>query len=145
MAAAERYVLRAILVDDPEVSRTLALAGEHTLERLHDLLREAFGWHDDHLYSFWLSGVFWDEDTEYTAPVEAEPGAQTAAVRLDELGLRPGQTIAYVFDFGDEWRVELEVLEAGPAAGPLPAILAREGEAPPQYPRPENDELGAGG
>lgn len=145
MAAAERYVLRATLVDDPAVSRTLALAGEHTLEQLHHLLREGFCWHDDHLYSFWLSGVFWDVESEYTSPVEAEPGALTAQVRLDALGLRPGQTIAYVFDFGDEWAVELEVLEVGPAEGPLPAIVSSEGEAQPQYPPADDEELGAGG
>ena len=145
MAAAERYVLRATLVDDPEVSRTLALAGRRTLEQLHHLLREAFGWHDDHLYSFWLSGVFWDVESEYTSPVDAEPGARTAQARLDELGLQPGQTIAYVFDFGDEWLVELEVVEIGPAEGPLQAIVASEGEAPPQYPPPDGEELGAAG
>ncbi len=142
----QRYVLRATLNDYPDVSQTLALGEEHTLELLHTLLRAAFGWHDDHLYSFWLDGRFWgDPATEYTSPVEAEPGARTARVRLADLGVRASQEIAYVFDYGDEWRVRIEVLEIGPAEGPLPAVLASEGEPPPQYPTVDEEELGGDG
>ena len=63
-----------------------------------------------------------------------EPDAASARVQLDRLGLRIGQRIAYVFDFGDEWRVRLTLVEIRPAgAEPCPPILERRGEAPPQY------------
>jgi hypothetical protein len=44
------------------------------------------------------------------------------------------QCIAYVFDFGDEWRVRLklvDVRDAGDAPGT--ALLDSRGAAPPQY------------
>src|SRR2546430_8871822 len=56
-----------------------------TLFRSHRVLRRAFNWYDDHLYSFWLSGVYWDgPETEFTAPSEfGESDARSAAaVRL---------------------------------------------------------------
>jgi hypothetical protein len=137
---ANEYVLDAKLVDHRGVRRELAVAGSETLDDLHHLLRGAFEWDDDHLYSFWLNGEFWSDPTaEYTSPIEAEPGAQTADVALDELGLEPGQEIGYIFDFGDQWRVLLRIEEIRPSRGTPARVLRSMGEAPPQYAPIEND------
>ena len=136
------YVFRAELAADPDVRRTLALAEEHTLEDLHGLLRAEFRWDDPHLYSFWLSGRFWDgPETEYSAPDGLEEsGARTARTPIGELGLEQGQRIAYLFDYGDSWEVEITVAETKDAGGDAyPQVLERVGEAPPQYP-PLEDE-----
>src|SRR2546426_2278908 len=112
--AADTYIFRAALVGFRGVSRKLAVRGDETLADLHQLLQFAFEWQDDHLYSFWLSGKFWDRqsDTEYTC--WPERGERSARVRLDRLGLGVRQKIAYVFDFGDEWRVRLTLVEIRP-------------------------------
>jgi hypothetical protein len=98
----------------------------------------------DHLYSFWLDGKFWgDDETEYTLPFELdERGAKSAEVPMSTLGLVRGQKIAYIFDFGDEWRVTLELREI--RDGGETGILERNGEPPPQYPdlEDEDDEVG---
>jgi hypothetical protein len=130
------YVFRAKLGADPKVVRKLALAEEQTLEDLHELLRAEFGWDDPHLYSFWLSGRFWDgPETEYTAPFELEESeAKSAATPLGKLSLEQGQKIAYLFDFGDNWEVEITVGEIRDAGdGTYPQVLERRGDAPPQY------------
>jgi len=135
--ASDTFIFRASLVGFRGVSRKLAIRGDETLADLHQLLHFAFEWDDDHLYSFWLSGTFWDPQrgSEYTCPSPwLEPGKQSARVRLDRLGLQIGQKIAYVFDFGDEWRVRLTLAEIRSAgAGECPPILESRGEAPPQY------------
>lgn len=135
------YFLTAELAAYPEVSRRLAAPGNETLDDLHHLLRSSFGWDDDHLYAFWLNGEFWSgSETEYTSPVEAEPETKTAEVTLDDLDLRTGQEIAYLFDFGDEWRVLLRVEEIRPKRGTKGRVLRSLGEAPPQYaPLSENE------
>jgi hypothetical protein len=131
----EALVFEAELVDHRGVRRRIAVAADQTLEDLHVALREAFEWWDDHLYSFWLDGQFWDDrESEYTAPVEAEPGTKTADATLASLDLEVGREIAYVFDFGDQWRVRLKLAERRPAGKePLPAVVDRVGAAPPQY------------
>jgi hypothetical protein len=64
-------------------------------------------------------------------------------VKLAGLGLLPGATIAYIFDFGDEWRVLLTVLTTAPADQErYPRILASRGDAPPQNEEEEDDEPG---
>jgi Plasmid pRiA4b ORF-3-like protein len=125
---------------DSRVTRRLALRADETLVALHRLIQEAFEWNDDHLYSFWLDGTFWgDKRSEYTAPFELEEsGAASADVEIGRLGLERGQRVAYVFDFGDEWRVALRVREI--RDGGETGILAREGDPPPQYPDYEDEE-----
>ena len=59
---ADVYVFRAALVGFRGVSRKLAVGAYGTLEDVHRLMQAAFGWDDDHLYAFWLSGKFWDRE-----------------------------------------------------------------------------------
>jgi hypothetical protein len=56
-------------------------------------------------------------------------------VPLAELDLDVGTRIAYVFDYGDEWRVVLTLRERVEDAGAAsPRVIERRGTAPPQYP-----------
>jgi Plasmid pRiA4b ORF-3-like protein len=141
------FVLRADLIGFPEVRRTIGIREDQTLEDVHRALQAAFGWDDDHLYSFWLKGKFWAEDgSEYTHPFHAEqpnplggfalgPPPKSSAVAVRRLKLETGQRIAYLFDFGDEWRVTLTVREVrGDDGRPYPRLLESLGDAPPQYP-----------
>jgi pRiA4b ORF-3-like protein len=132
---AQEYVFDADLLDT-SAGCQVALREDQTLVDLHQTLQRAFRWDDDHLFSFWLSGEFWARDgSERTAPFDLEPGQQGADVRLGSLGLTEGQRIAYLFDFGDEWRVLLTLAAIRPlVASEHPAILEHRGEAPPQYP-----------
>lgn len=119
------------------MSRTLAVRSDKTLEDLHRLLQGTFEWDDDHLYAFWPSGKFWDREpgAGFGRPGFCrDSGDRSARTRLDRLGLEVGQTLAYVFDFGDEWRVRLKLVDVREAAGaPATAILDSRGAAPPQY------------
>ena len=135
------YLFDASLVGFPEVRRRVAVGADQTLHDLHEGMRNAFGWADDHLYSFWLSGEFWAQDgSEYTAPIDLEEGQRSADVPVASLELEEGDRIAYVFDFGDEWRVEIGVAGSEPAnAISYPTVVRSEGEAPPQYPDVEED------
>jgi hypothetical protein len=133
--ASDAITFRASLDGFPGVERDVTVRSDQTLVDVHRVLQEAFGWDDDHLYSFWLDGEFWGSaESEYTAPFELEPGQKSARVKLAGLGLQPGATIAYVFDFGDCWQVLLTVLTSAPAGDErFPRVVARRGEAPPQY------------
>jgi len=132
--AQQAFVFHARLIDYRGVARTVAVRGDQTLVDLHSILQQAFEWDDEHLYSFWLTGRFWDATREYTAPFEIGPPARSAEACLDGLGLELGQRIAYIFDFGDEWRVGLTLKEiAAAGGGSYPRILDSRGDAPPQY------------
>ena len=136
----QTYVFRAELVGFESVRRTVTVRDDLTLVDLHYALQSAFGWDDDHLYSFWLNGKFWSaEDGHYMHPFHAasiDPPGRSACARLDELDLREGQPIAYVFDFASEWRVALTLKEKRPVEGRAVArCIEKVGAAPPQYAR----------
>ena len=112
--------------------------GDATLDDLNELLREEFAWDDPHLYSFWLDGEYWgDAETELDRPVrpgERRPAFGGGILSRKAPTLREGQRLAYVFDFGDEWRVAITVEQIAEAVDPpLGLILERSGVAPPQY------------
>ncbi len=115
-------------------ARVAVGAGQH-LSALHDAIQEAFGWFDDHLYSFWLNGEFYGgEEFEYTSPEIPDEGCLTADLPIVELDLPLGAKIAYVFDFGDDWRVRLTLRDrADSDGGDYPRVLNRTGTPPPQY------------
>jgi hypothetical protein len=75
--APDAITFRAILDGFPDVERDVTVRSDQTLAALHRVLQQAFGWDDDHLYSFWLDGEFWgSEESEYTSLRAIEPGLQ---------------------------------------------------------------------
>lgn len=156
--AKQAYVFSAKLDGWRAVHRMIAVSADQTLADVHDVLQAAFDWDNDHLYAFWLDGRFWSRDgTEYVHPFGlegdpfagwdlpiAKPRRKSAKVPLNRLRLTKGQRIAYVFDFGDEWRVRLTLRHiVAVDGGPYPRILKSVGEAPPQYPDHDEDEAAA--
>jgi hypothetical protein len=156
--AKQTYVFNAKLDGWQGVRRTIVARTDQTLADLHDALQAAFDWDNDHLYAFWLDGKFWSRDgTEYVHPFGlagdpfagwdlpiAKPGRKSAEVLLSRLRLTKGQRIAYLFDFGDEWRVRLTLRHVvADDGGPYPRILESVGDAPPQNPNDGEDEEAA--
>lgn len=155
ISAMEAFAFQAVLVpyapfvDWPAepVVRTIAVREDQTLEQLHEAMRIAFGWADAHMYSFWMSGKWWDsESVRYQTPFELDPDdedTRSGRVAVANLSLRKGKTIAYLFDFGDEWRVLLKVVDRWEADDETyPQIVEASGTPPPQYAPLDDDDDG---
>ena len=132
---------RSVFVFDAElrnvngVRATVAVGGHEHLTALHNSIQQAFNWGDDHLYSFWLDGEFWSRDgEELVRPGTPDTDSRTADVPVAELRPEIGSRIAYVFDYGDEWRVMLTLRERVDGGDAMPRVSDRRGTAPPQYP-----------
>ena len=130
------YRFLARLEHEREVWRRIEVRGDQTLHDLHNAMQEAFDWDDDHLYAFFLSGIAWDESTEYVAPLGE--GRHATRYRLEHLPLRERQRILYIFDFGDEWRhtITVEAIARGGVASgaTYPRITEQRGRSVEQYP-----------
>jgi Plasmid pRiA4b ORF-3-like protein len=129
------FVFEAELLNVSGVSAKVAVAGHEHLTALHDAIQQAFNWENDHVYSFWLDGEFWGDATaELVIPGAPDTDSRTADVPVDELRLKAGARIAYVFDYGDDWRVLLTLQEQLGGGEPVRRVVERRGTAPPQYP-----------
>ena len=134
------FLFDAELLNVSGVNAKVAVAGHEHLTALHDAIQQAFTWENDHLYSFWVDGQFWgDAAAERVVPGAPDTDSKTADVPVDELRLKIGAEIAYVFDYGDEWRVMLTLRERINGSDAIPRVSDRRGTAPPQYP-PLEDE-----
>jgi hypothetical protein len=112
--------------------RRLELPSAMTLDRLHAVLQETFGWSNFGPHSF---VTFYGE---FGSP--ALPGSRAArrgAARRDETGVTLSQVadedddeIAYLYGYEDEWRVDIEVeqiLAAAPGVA-YPRCTRGQGE-----------------
>jgi len=112
----------------------LAAYGGFSDDELEDLIAEAAASMD-------LSVS--DVQALLDAPVEESvENRDVRQARLGELGLEPGDTFLYLYDFDREWRfgVQLEARSARGSAQELPRVLERVGEAPGQYAIWDDDE-----
>lgn len=104
---------------EPTVVRVLDVPAGVLLAELHDLLQVAIGWTDSHLHQFVADDARYgmpdtdaldDERDETGVPLRALPARFT-----------------YLYDFGDGWEHEMEVIGAG---GDRPGVVAGEGACP---------------
>jgi hypothetical protein len=135
---------------NPDISRTIQMRGDQTLEDLHDVIFDAFDREEEHLYEFQFGKGRKDPNAAtYTAPVPfgmdfGDPTVTglTDEVTIDELKLKVRQTFRYWFDFGDDWmhKIKVKAIDDEVPSDEFPKIIGRVGESPPQYPYYEDEE-----
>jgi hypothetical protein len=119
---------------DPDVWRVIEIREDQTLGDLHYAIQVAVDFDADHLYSFYMSNRAWDEKTEYSSPYAKGPSAR--GVKIRDLNLRMKQRFLYLFDYGDDHRFEVQLVEVDPQAPKredYPRIVESHGEDPVQY------------
>jgi hypothetical protein len=114
--------------------RTIAVPGDIPLDFLANTILDAYEFDHDHLDRFTYTDRF--GVPRYVNHPYLEEAPSTEEVRVGDLPLTPGDTLTYLFDFGDSWRfkVQLERIDAPDAEIASPAVLESQGEAPEQYP-----------
>lgn len=132
------YIFKASL--DAKTWRRIAIPAMLTLDALSDAILSAFDFDDDHLYQFSYRDRFGITRRVLHPYMEESPS--TAEVTVGETPLRPGMSMEYLFDFGDNWQFDVRLEEIGPADARVkkPKILEKRGAAPPQYPDFEDEE-----
>ncbi|MBU0757606.1 MAG: plasmid pRiA4b ORF-3 family protein [Nanoarchaeota archaeon] len=116
--------------------RKIEMKSEDTLVDLQNAIQSAFKLDNDHLYSFFMDNIFYSRDynMEYTDPRMPE-GRRTADVPIGMFDLKFSQKFAYIFDFGDEHRFNIEVVgfEKIKKRAKYPRVIESKGRALRQY------------
>ena len=117
---------------EPPIWRRIHVPSAIPLCCLHNVFQAVMGWTDSHLHQFEKDGKSWgipqyfeDEDLD----VVDEGGVPLGKVLHAE-----GDSLLYVYDFGDNWRhaVVLESIVASDTASNRPVCLAGERRCPPE-------------
>ncbi|MCZ7544435.1 MAG: plasmid pRiA4b ORF-3 family protein [Anaerolineae bacterium] len=123
------YTLHVALPGTGRVWRKIEMRADQTLQDLHAAIQKAFGWDADHLYSFFMSGRAWDNETEYCMPEGLDPYGYPIP---DMGGLWPGWVEGEEDDADEEGLTEADAPVPGaPAPGALETgvgPLVSEGE-----------------
>lgn len=125
---------------DHKCYRMISLPAYTTLADLHLAIQQLFDFDNDHLYAFFLNGT-----THYKAGnVYADPRGMVEPPEypadqftLEEIGLRPGKEMLYLFDFGDNWMFLIQVVAIAPQTTSTRKafkLIESKGESPAQYP-----------
>ncbi|MFN8493479.1 MAG: plasmid pRiA4b ORF-3 family protein [Caldilineaceae bacterium] len=134
------YIFKVAL--DKNLWRRIAIPANDMLEDLSDAILAAYEFDHDHLYRFIYPNRFGGHD-EVNHPYMEEEPPFTTEVRIGDLPLRPGETMIYHFDFGDDWKfaVTLERIDPPDRRQQQAKLLEKQGDAPEQYPSWESYEV----
>jgi Plasmid pRiA4b ORF-3-like protein len=112
----------------PPIWRRLQLSADTSLATLHNIIQIAFGWDDYHLHLFHTPyGEFGQADANLGHRAEAP-------VTLEQVAPTAGDKIAYTYDFGDDWNLDIivEKLLAPEPATSYPRCIGGRRAAPPE-------------
>jgi hypothetical protein len=116
-----RVVLSGV---EPTVARVIDAPASATLPELHELLQATIGWTDSHLHQFVTSAATYGMEIPGEEVWPEDQRDETAALLTDL-----GAGFEYLYDFGDGWTHDVEVLGPG---GPAPGCVDGYGVCPPE-------------
>ncbi|UKP01023.1 plasmid pRiA4b ORF-3 family protein [Nostoc sp. UHCC 0870] len=125
-----------------KIWRRIAIPHDYSLYDLSSTILESVNFDDDHLHEFSYKSRFgWTGRVSHPSGCEP-PFSNEYLIEDLSLYLKVGQTINYLFDYGDSWqfKLHLESIEPDNVEIKEPTILNSYGTAPEQYPSWDEDE-----
>jgi hypothetical protein len=126
------YQLRITLREiRPPIWRLVQVPDALRLNRLHNVLQTVIGWTDSHLHRFEQDGKHWGvPEHDGHDEIEIIDESQTT---IGAVLTTPGDSMLYIYDFGDNWRHDVELEQVLPASGAVrPVCIAGERHCPPE-------------
>src|SRR5258708_6931907 len=128
------YQLKVALQEiEPPIWRQIQVPSSITLAQLHNVLQEAMGWENYHLYDFDAAGQHFgepDPDDDFNDRNVIDAGA----TKLSTVASQVGATLRYEYDFGDGWEHEIiveRVMEPEKSVH-YPVVIDGERACPPE-------------
>jgi hypothetical protein len=134
------HILRASL--KPRLYRDVEIDSAASLSALAEAIIAAFEFEFDHAFGFYgkLDSDYRASPEKYElfadeADGDSDAGSVTQTA-VSKAFARLGKKMQFVFDYGDEWRFQVELVKLGRKAPGLryPRLLVALGDAPEQYP-----------
>lgn len=145
MADSETLIFRASL--SPDVYRDFEIADTSSLYALAQAIVRSFDFDFDHAFGFYskLKGNIYQSPVRYELFVDMGEGEGEARsvkrTRVVEAFPSVRTKMRFLFDYGDGWEFLVELVKQKPKEPKvkLPRLLISAGQAPAQYPDPEDE------
>ena len=137
-------VTETFIKQNPVISRTIEIRADQTLETLHQAIFAAFDREEEHMYEFQIggNGPYDPQSKRYglsmpfmNEPEENQYTGDVTKAKIGSLNLKINQPFGYWFDFGDDWRHQIDVMDLKKAKKKqkYPLLTNSIGASPPQY------------
>lgn len=126
------FEMRLELLDvEPAVWRQVLIPDDISLYEIGATLIGAMGWHGSHMFAFEIDGQRYD--IKFDDEFDLEESADMDGVLARDV-LKPGVEAALQYDYGDDWRHEIKVLDhrAVVEGDKLPRCIDGENACPPE-------------
>lgn len=133
------YRLKITLQDAPvAISRTIEVPGMLSLNQFHLVLQAVMGWENSHLYQFeqgnqiWTHPAFLDPSYDIDSDFARDQDCEAVLCMLLQ-GV--GDTMQYLYDFGDHWAHDIEliaIVRREVSLSQAVTLLEAKGACPPE-------------
>jgi Plasmid pRiA4b ORF-3-like protein len=119
-----------------DIWRCIAIPSDLTLNWLAAAILDSVNFDDDHLYQFTYTDRFGARVAVNHWYMEEDPPF-VDKVPVGMIPLQLGQSMIFLFDFGDQWEFDVKLERIDPPRPHMkkPKVLQKHGRAPRQYPR----------
>jgi Plasmid pRiA4b ORF-3-like protein len=143
MVEAQTHVFRASL--GSRVYRDFEISNAKNLYDLAGAIVQLFGFDFDHAFGFYskLTGRIFDSPVKYElfADMGESEARSVKRTRIVDAFPSVGAKMTFLFDYGDNWQFRIEVIGQNRKEPGVryPRLLKAIGEAPEQYPDPDDE------
>jgi hypothetical protein len=146
MAQNDTLIFRVAL--EPKIYRDIEIEGSKSLHRLAEAIVSAFGFDFDHAFGFYSGEPFGGRRKHpcyelFADMGDADPGVLgVKKTKIAEAFPAVRHSLLFLFDYGDEWRFRVTLNATGKKIAKVryPRLVTSHGEAPAQYPDPEETD-----
>jgi hypothetical protein len=143
MPQTDTLIIRAAL--DGATYRDVEIEASKSLYKLAEAILSAFDFDFDHAFGFYGGDPFARRRVQpryelFADMGEADPDVRSVKkTKVAEAFPSIGHSLVFLFDYGDEWRFRVKLKAKGLklAKTRYPRVVASQGEAPEQYPDPD--------
>ncbi|HVB02494.1 MAG TPA: plasmid pRiA4b ORF-3 family protein [Chitinophagaceae bacterium] len=121
-------------ISKPPVWRKLIVPDNFSFMKFHQVIQDAFGWYNCHLFEFSPTGY-----GSYPVIGIPEPGPDRIAgmqdarkIKLSAIFREPGQCFTYTYDYGDDWVHKITLEKITDEKRIKASLLAGTGACPPE-------------
>jgi len=141
----DTFIIRAAPKGAASIYRDIEIEASKSLYRLAAAIVSAFGFDFDHAFGFYGGDPYGRKRAQPRYELFADMGDADPDVRsvkktkIDQAFPAVGHSLMFLFDYGDDWLFQVKLKGTGKKAAKTryPRVVASHGEAPEQYPEPE--------
>ena len=131
------YKFRVIFdTEKDDIFRDIALEASATLEDLHNVIVQSFGFDGTEMASFYLSDDDWNQGEEFQLFDMSEEGNAMSETILESILNEDQKRLLYVYDFLSMWTFFVELMEVDDYEDGVtyPILLQSYGQMPAEAP-----------